>query len=200
MAQRVGEILAEGRTLKGVSIADASEHTRIRSAFLTALEQSDYDALPAIGHTKGFVISYAQYLGLDSNALAAQIADEIRAREPEKTRGAFDRASQTDRTSTDTHEIPYRLVWMLVAAVIVIGALAWAITAFRAADGEGPKAPLRSITTTTGGSGTVADDLEELGLSGSTGESDDDAQSAGDVADPADTRADGAATDDEGEQ
>jgi len=157
--QRVGDILHEERTLKGVSLEEVSRHTRIRTAFLSALEQSDYDYLPAIGHTKGFVISYAQYLGLDANELAVRIAAELNGKEQEKSRGAFDRARQTDRTSTDTHEIPWKLVWVLIIAALVIGAIALAMTTLRTNDGRFSIRPqIRTMTTDSGLDAEPADD------------------------------------------
>jgi len=113
---------------------------------LTAIEEGDYEALPSIGHTKGFVISYAQYLGLDSDELAAGIAEEMRP-EQIKGRGTFDRAQHTDRASTDTHEIPWKVIWPLLAVIIVTGALVWALSTFVFGDPSTPKAPLKTITT-----------------------------------------------------
>jgi len=144
---KVGEILLEERTHRGISLSEISEHTHIRQAFLQALEEGNFETLPSVGHTKGFVISYAQYLGLDANALAAAVAQEM-ASEPPRGRAVFDRAKYTDKTSTDQNEIPWRIVWPLILAVIAAGALIWALSTFVFNDdGQFPIPP--QITTTT---------------------------------------------------
>jgi len=130
-----------------VSLFDVSQNTHIRESFLTAIEESDFEALPSVGHTKGFVVSYAQHLGLDGNALAAAIADEMKPKQV-KSRGAFDRAQQTDKTSTDRHEIPWKIVWALLAAIVLTGGVVWALTTFVFSDSaQTPKPPLKTITT-----------------------------------------------------
>ncbi|MCL2491406.1 MAG: helix-turn-helix domain-containing protein [Coriobacteriia bacterium] len=145
--QRVGEILLEERNHRGISLVEISEHTHIRQAFLTAIEEGDYDALPSLGHTKGFVISYAQFLGLDGNVLAAQIAEEM-ATEPQKGRGPLERAQHTNRASTDRNEIPWKVIWPLLAAIIITGALVWALSTFVFTDSTNTPKPQQKTTTT----------------------------------------------------
>src|SRR3954447_18198618 len=61
----IGETLRQARIDKGVSIADAERATYIRRRYLEALEADDYAALPASVYTRGFIRTYAEYLGLD---------------------------------------------------------------------------------------------------------------------------------------
>jgi len=148
MMNRVGNILAEERTRQGVSLTRIADQTHIRQAFLVALEESDFDALPSVGHSKGFVISYAQYLGLDSDALAAQLGEEM-SRNASRGRGAFDEAKKTDKKSTDTHEIPWKVVWVLAVLVVIAGGVAWGLTTFVFNDPTlSPRPPLRTTSTT----------------------------------------------------
>jgi cytoskeleton protein RodZ len=61
----LGEILRQAREAKGLSLAQVEEATKIRSAYLQALEEGEYDLLPAAVYVKGFLKNYAQYLGMD---------------------------------------------------------------------------------------------------------------------------------------
>jgi cytoskeletal protein RodZ len=65
----LGETLRQARLDKGVSVADAARDTRIRRAYLEALESEDPQALPAAVYTRGFLRTYAEYLGLSAQAM-----------------------------------------------------------------------------------------------------------------------------------
>jgi cytoskeleton protein RodZ len=61
----LGEMLRQARLDRGASLADAEHETRIRRKYLEALESEDYGSLPATVYTRGFVRTYARFLGLD---------------------------------------------------------------------------------------------------------------------------------------
>jgi cytoskeleton protein RodZ len=67
----LGQLLREAREQKGVSLEQVEEATRIRQKFLQALEEGDYGALPAETYVKGFLRTYATYLGLDPEEVMA---------------------------------------------------------------------------------------------------------------------------------
>src|SRR4029077_5542269 len=65
----LGETLRQARLDKGVSLADAARDTRIRRTYLEALEAEDPAALPPAVYTRGFLKTYAEYLGLNPQAM-----------------------------------------------------------------------------------------------------------------------------------
>jgi cytoskeletal protein RodZ len=75
-APPVGEMLQNARERKGVDLFRAERDTKIRLKYLTALEDSDYSALPPLVYTKGFLRNYAIYLGLDPEDILARWRDE----------------------------------------------------------------------------------------------------------------------------
>ncbi|HWH23633.1 MAG TPA: helix-turn-helix domain-containing protein, partial [Candidatus Limnocylindria bacterium] len=84
-APRLGEMLQLARERKGVDLFRAERDTKIRLRYLAALEDSDFDELPAAVYTKGFLRNYAIYLGLDPNeALERWRAEMEAARSGEK--------------------------------------------------------------------------------------------------------------------
>jgi hypothetical protein len=69
---KLGEILREAREAKGVTLGQAEAMTRVRSKYLRALEEADWGSLPEPLYVKGFLRSYARYLGLDPLNIIAQ--------------------------------------------------------------------------------------------------------------------------------
>ncbi|MBU1126935.1 MAG: helix-turn-helix domain-containing protein [Patescibacteria group bacterium] len=62
----VGEFLKEARRGKGDSIDQISKKTKIRLAFLKAIEENNFEILPSQASAKGFIKNYADYLEVSS--------------------------------------------------------------------------------------------------------------------------------------
>ena len=73
----LAEILKSTREAKGLTLDQVSEITRVRRAFLEALEQAAYDVLPSRAFAIGHVKAYAKALGLDEEALADMFKIEV---------------------------------------------------------------------------------------------------------------------------
>ncbi|HEY8767157.1 MAG TPA: helix-turn-helix domain-containing protein [Dehalococcoidia bacterium] len=65
----LGETLRRARTAKGITIEDAERVTRIPRKYLEALELDNFGILPAPVYARGFLRSYAGYLGLEPGEL-----------------------------------------------------------------------------------------------------------------------------------
>jgi hypothetical protein len=61
----IGNSLREARTRRGMEFAQAEQTTKIRGKYLRALEEERFDVLPSETYVKGFLRTYADYLGLD---------------------------------------------------------------------------------------------------------------------------------------
>jgi cytoskeleton protein RodZ len=73
---QIGPSLREARTRRGFSPADVHKAVRIRERYLTALEEERWEMLPGDAYTKGFLRTYAEFLGLDGQLYI----DEFNAR------------------------------------------------------------------------------------------------------------------------
>lgn len=81
--QTIGERMAEARKRLGISLREASEATRIRSDFLSAMEDNSMNIpLPEV-YRRGFVKIYALYLKLDAEKLLTDY-DAVRLAEHQK--------------------------------------------------------------------------------------------------------------------
>jgi hypothetical protein len=61
----IGNSLREARLRQGLDFPEIEQGTKIRGKYLRALEDEQFDVLPAQTYVKGFLRSYAEYLGLD---------------------------------------------------------------------------------------------------------------------------------------
>jgi hypothetical protein len=118
---QIGPSLREARTRRGLSPADVHKAIRIRERYLTALEEERWDMLPGDAYTKGFLRTYAEFLGLHGQLYIDEFNARIAAHEeeplvPESLRNPRSRASS----------ILFRSVGTLVVLAAAIGAVsAW---------------------------------------------------------------------------
>jgi cytoskeleton protein RodZ len=61
----IGNSLREARLRQHLDFPEIEQSTKIRGKYLRALEDEQFDVLPAQTYVKGFLRSYAEYLGLD---------------------------------------------------------------------------------------------------------------------------------------
>ena len=64
-----GEELRREREIRGISLKEIADTTKISKRFLEAIERNDHKTLPAPVFTRGFVREYARYLGLNSEEM-----------------------------------------------------------------------------------------------------------------------------------
>lgn len=67
-----GEMLRRERELRGVSLREIADSTKISVRFLQALETDRLDVLPGGVFRRAFVKQYARHLGLDAERLVAE--------------------------------------------------------------------------------------------------------------------------------
>jgi cytoskeleton protein RodZ len=117
MSLTLGEKLRQAREERGFTLAEVSEQTRISPLYLESIENDDYRILPGGIFNKGFVKSYAKFVGLnEQEALmdyahllnqdaAAPAADDFKVYRPE--------------VLTDDRSAPSMIPTMIFAVVIL---------------------------------------------------------------------------------
>ncbi len=81
----IGTYLKRERELRGISLEEIARATKINIRLLEALESDDLSSLPPPVFVKGFVRSYAQYIGLDPDDAVLRYEDYLE-REREEVR------------------------------------------------------------------------------------------------------------------
>jgi cytoskeletal protein RodZ len=61
----LGERFRAAREQRGLTLSEVAEHIRIRSVYLSAIEDEHWSAIGAPVYIRGFLRTYARYLGLD---------------------------------------------------------------------------------------------------------------------------------------
>ena len=72
----LGEALRSARQARGLSLAEIEAVTKIRRKYLVALESDDLAELPPPVYSRGYVRTFAIYVGLDPTAMAALYEEE----------------------------------------------------------------------------------------------------------------------------
>lgn len=66
---QLGEMLRRERVGRGLTFKEVEQRLHIRSSYLEALEDGQYDLIPGDVYTKGFIRNYGNFLGLDGASL-----------------------------------------------------------------------------------------------------------------------------------
>ena len=68
----IGQRLREAREARGLTLSEVAEQIRIRTVYLDAIENEDWSAIGAPVYIRGFLRTYARFLGLDAEEVVAQ--------------------------------------------------------------------------------------------------------------------------------
>jgi cytoskeletal protein RodZ len=118
----IGERLRAAREEKGISLEEVAAQTRIPIRHLDHIERGDWDALPAITYSVGFVRSYANAVGLDGPALGAELREQLRGT---RSVGAVSAAYYEPADPARVPPLSLAILAVLIALLIVGGYLLW---------------------------------------------------------------------------
>ncbi len=138
MERRIGAILREARTRRGIELSEVEDVTRIRLGYLRAIEEENWDALPGGVYTRGFIRTYASFLGLDGERLATEYREGV---EGGSGSGPELPVRPAGRSPLRRKRAPSRLGWIAVAGVILVGAIAIVAVPDGGGGGEGGPHP-----------------------------------------------------------
>ncbi|HZT91180.1 MAG TPA: helix-turn-helix domain-containing protein [Gaiellaceae bacterium] len=119
----IGSSLREARTRRGIDFAQAELATKIRGKYLRALEEEEFDVLPAQTYVKGFLRTYAEYLGLDGQLYVDEYNSRFVAGEDHhepRVRRAGQQARRQRTRRLETSAVVLVLAAVVLIAVIVI--------------------------------------------------------------------------------
>jgi cytoskeletal protein RodZ len=78
----VGEVLQRARLDQGIDLATVAARTKIKTKYLQAIEAGDRKSLPGGFFYKSFVHQYAEFLGVETNAIDAEVDRVLSADAP----------------------------------------------------------------------------------------------------------------------
>ena len=137
----LGNSLREARTRKGLDFPELEQGTKIRAKYLRALEDEAFETLPSATYVKGFLRTYADYLGLDGQLYVDEY--NVRYGSGEEVLERRVRSSSTARRPhvRKRRRLEAKLVWLTLIGIAAVTALV--IAAWKFGDNSGnQKLPL----------------------------------------------------------
>ena len=84
---QIGPILEKKRREKGLSLKEVEQATKIRTRYLEGLEREDPTSLPDPVYARGFLKTYANFLGLNGEQLSREFRDHRAPRRERQLNG-----------------------------------------------------------------------------------------------------------------
>jgi len=136
--------------MRGVSLDEIAERTKIGTRLLKALEEEQFELLPGGIFNKGFVRAYANYLGMDEEQAVAEYLQAAGNSEPD----VLLIAQQSDRADNRYREMPDSprqgfpfMPVLLLLLVIAAGFGGWRLYQQHAAEQEALHAERQAAAT-----------------------------------------------------
>ena len=74
---QIGDTLREARRRRGLELPACEAGTKIRAKYLVALEEEQFEIMPEPTYVRGFLRTYAEFLGVDPRPLLEEYGDRI---------------------------------------------------------------------------------------------------------------------------
>ncbi len=156
----IGNSLREARLRREIDFAEAESTTKIRGKYLRALEDEQFEILPAQTYVKGFLRTYAEYLGLDGQLYVDEYNSRYVSAEDDAPFRAH-RTAEGRRRERAHRRVESNVVIVTLVAIGVITALVIAAWKFGGSSGTatipnlGPPAAASTAATATVASGSA---------------------------------------------
>lgn len=137
----IGNSLREARLRRGLEFAEAEHATKIRGKYLRALEDEEFQILPSETYVKGFLRTYADFLGLDGQLYVDEFNSRFVVGEERELRPRRSRAKPQRNRRFETSVVAVALAVIAVLAIVVIAA-------WKSSGGGKPTPPKTRVTTT----------------------------------------------------
>jgi hypothetical protein len=141
----IGNSLREARFRQQLEFGELEQATKIRTRYLRALEEESFDTLPAQTYVKGFLRTYADYLGLDGQLYVDEYNSRFSTGEEEHREPVVARRTSTVRRQH--RRLENRGVLFALAGIGVVFALV--IAAWKFSDPGQQQIPGLPATTST---------------------------------------------------
>src|SRR5213592_4326359 len=125
MSLTLGEKLRQAREERGISISEVAKQTRISPHYLDSIENDDYRTLPGGIFNKGFVKSYAKYVGLDEQEALQEYARLVAQNEEtvEDSNPRYRPEVLTDDARSASSIVPTVVFAAIILALMTVGIL-----------------------------------------------------------------------------
>ncbi|HMF27334.1 MAG TPA: helix-turn-helix domain-containing protein [Candidatus Cybelea sp.] len=112
----LGERFRAAREARGLSLSDVAEQIRIRSVYLAAIEEENWNAIGAPVYVRGFLRTYARFLGIDPEEAVAA----FNRTQPAVPASVGPPAPERPATSAAPSVRSSALVWIAAAVAVLL--------------------------------------------------------------------------------
>ena len=141
----IGNSLREARLRQGLEIPRIEAETKIRGKYLRALEEEQFEVLPGDTYVKGFLRTYADYLGLDGQLYL----DEYSSRFAASEEIPFAQSTSTQPRRRQRRRMEANLVVVALAAIVAITVLVVVGLSGLGSDSDGDTPPPAATSMTS---------------------------------------------------
>lgn len=110
----IGATLREARVRKRLTLQQVEDDIKIRVKYLQAMENEEFDVLPAPAYVKGFLRAYATYLGLDADIILQEYESRSASRQDHHLFGSSSALRPLQRRRRS------RLAFLALVAVLIL--------------------------------------------------------------------------------
>jgi cytoskeleton protein RodZ len=125
----IGSTLRDARVRRDISLQQAESDTKIRVKYIQAMENEDFDVLPGGTYAKGFLRTYAQYLGLDYQLVLDEYNDRYGSGEHKEhlivQTGKNDKIDKPSPSPGRKSRKQTNYLFVAIFAVVIIAVLAY---------------------------------------------------------------------------
>jgi cytoskeleton protein RodZ len=143
----IGNSLREARLRQGLDFPEIEQATKIRGKYLRALEDEQFEVLPAQTYVKGFLRSYAEYLGLDGQLYVDEYNSRFVVGEEESPARPRRSAPPSRGVQVQSRVVMLTLLGIAAATAIVIVAWTWGEPAKKEPVGLGSTPAARPVVS-----------------------------------------------------
>src|SRR5215471_7246764 len=116
-----GDKLRREREMRGITLSEISESTKISKRWLKALEDEQFDQLPGGVFNRGFVRAYARFLGINAEQAVADYIVASNEQEPPEDKFPLDvPQKKSDSRALNPRRSFVPVLLALVALVLVV--------------------------------------------------------------------------------
>jgi cytoskeleton protein RodZ len=130
----IGNSLREARERQGLGYPEIELATKIRAKYIRALEEEDFDAVPGDAYVRGFLRTYAEYLGLDGDVYVEEYASRFLG----SWRDELPQPHERRRRIRRERPLERRVLVLVLAGIVVVTALVFAAWRY---GGSSPSVP-----------------------------------------------------------
>jgi cytoskeletal protein RodZ len=142
----IGASLREARARRKLGYDQVEAETKIRAKYIRCMEDEQFDVLPSGTYVRGFLRTYADYLGLDGQLYVDEYSSRFGDVADDRAFRRRDRPSQHRRSESSN------AVLIALAGIVAVGVLllaAWKLNPSSSAPATQVPPPLTTQTSTT---------------------------------------------------